>query len=101
MGSTKKNNGITRYLVNLKQEQFHGENSAMRDKPTRDVRCLRIFKCITRKYLTLQMKVKVTQYNIHNDPIRWQISTSIKVILEHFSLALTVFEIFIFKKSLP
>ena len=27
-------------------------------------------KCIT-KCLTLKMKVKVTEYNIHNDAIRW------------------------------
>ena len=27
----------------------------------------------------------------------WQISTSIKVVLEHFSLALTIFEIFTFQ----
>ena len=26
-------------------------------------------KCITRKCLTLKMKVKVTEYNIHNDSI--------------------------------
>ena len=37
------------------------------------------------------MKVKVTEYNIRNGPLRWQISTSIKVIIEHFSLALIVF----------
>ena len=34
------------------------------------------------------------EYGIHNGPIQWQISTSIKVILENFSLALTVFELF-------
>ena len=32
------------------------------------------------------MKVKVTEYNICNGPIRWQISISKKIILEHFSL---------------
>ena len=35
------------------------------------------------------VKVKVTEYNLRNGPIRWQVSTSIKIILEHFSLALT------------
>ena len=53
-------------------------------------------KCITRKYLTLKMKVKVTEYNTGNGPIRL---TFIKVKLEHFSLALTVFEIFTLKTS--
>ena len=36
------------------------------------------------------MKIKVTEYDIHNCPILEQMSTSIKVILEHFSIALTV-----------
>ena len=49
-------------------------------------------KCITRKCLTLKMKVNVTEYSDRNGFIRWQISTSIKVTLEHFSLALTVFQ---------
>ena len=53
-------------------------------------------KCILRKLLTLKMKVKIMKYTIRNGPIRWQISTSIKVILEHFLLALTVFELFTF-----
>ena len=35
-----------------------------------------------RKRLTLKMKV--TEYNIHNGPIRWQISTPSKVILDNF-----------------
>ena len=30
-------------------------------------------------------------YNIRNGAIRWRMSTSIKVILEHFSLSLTIF----------
>ena len=55
-------------------------------------------KRIIKKYLTLKMKVKVTEYNIHNGPIRWQMSTSIKS-NEHFSLALIIFEIFIFQNS--
>ena len=54
-------------------------------------------QCITRKCLTLKMKVKVTEYNIRNGSIRWQISFSIKVILEHFSLAPSIFEIFTFQ----
>ena len=40
--------------------------------------------------------VKVTEYNIRNGPIRWQIPTSIEIILQHFSLDLTVFDIFTF-----
>ena len=34
---------------------------------------------------------KVTYYTNRNGPIRWQISTSVKVIREHFSLALIIF----------
>ena len=34
------------------------------------------------------------EFNICTGPIRWEISTSKKVILEHFSLALTVIEMF-------
>ena len=37
-----------------------------------------------------------TEYNIRHH-IRWQISFSIKVIFEYFSLALTIFQIFTFK----
>ena len=37
------------------------------------------------------------EYNIRNGPVRWQISTCINFILEHFSLALPVFEILIFE----
>ena len=33
------------------------------------------------------------KYTNRNGPIQWQISTSIKVILEHFSLAFIVFKI--------
>ena len=47
-------------------------------------------KCIARKRLTLKMKVKVKESTIRNGSIRWQISTSIKDILENFSLALIV-----------
>ena len=49
-----------------------------------------------KKCLTLQMKFKVTKYNIRNGAIRWQKLNSIKVILQYFSLALTVFELFTF-----
>ena len=41
----------------------------------------------------------VTEYNIRNGPIRWQLSISIKVKLEHVSLALTVFDIFELQNS--
>ena len=53
------------------------------------------------KCLTLKMKFKVTDYTNRNDPVTWQISTSIKVLLEHFSQALTVFKIFTFQISWP
>ena len=47
------------------------------------------------------MKFKVVEYNIRNGPIQWQISTPIKVILKHFSVALIVFEIFRFQNCWP
>ena len=58
-------------------------------------------KCIKRKCLTLKVKDKVTDNNIHHGIIRWRMSNSIKITPEHFSLALTVFEIFIFENSWP
>ena len=36
-------------------------------------------------------------YNIRNVPVRWQISTRISLILQHFSLASTLFKIFTFE----
>ena len=36
------------------------------------------------------------EYNMRNGPIRWQISISIRVIPDHFWLALTVIEMFTF-----
>ena len=69
-----------------------------------DIRCLHNFfisDIIVRKSLTLKMKVKVTEYTIYNGLIQRQISTSIKVTLEHFSLALTIFRISTFQNSWP
>ena len=54
-------------------------------------------KCITRKYLTLKMKVEVTKYNIHNDAIRWRISTSVRAMWRIVLKALTVCEILTFQ----
>ena len=42
------------------------------------------YSSCTRKCWTLKMKIKVMEYSNRNGPIRWQISTSIKVKLEHF-----------------
>ena len=67
-----------------------------------DIRCLHNFfhsKYITRKCLTLKIKVKIIKYI--TGPIRWQISNAIKVIVEHFLLDLTIFQIFTFKISRP
>ena len=47
----------------------------------------------------LKIYIKDMKYNICYGPIRWQISTSVKVVLEHFSPALTVFEIFTVQNS--
>ena len=52
-----------------------------------------VFDMLAFKFVTLKMSVKVKGYNIRNGPIRCQISTSIKVILEHFLLTRTVFKI--------
>ena len=38
------------------------------------------------------MEVKITEYNIRNGSVRWQISNSIKVILEQFLLVINVSE---------
>ena len=56
-------------------------------------------KFISIKCLILTILVKVKKCNIYNGSIRWQISTSIEVVLEHFSLAFTVFEIYTFENS--
>ena len=45
--------------------------------------------------LTLKIYGKMTEDNIRNGPIRWQISICINFIHEHFALALTVFQILI------
>ena len=49
------------------------------------------------KSFTLKIYGKITEDNIRNGPVRWQISTCMNFMLEHFSLAVTVFEIFIFE----
>ena len=54
-------------------------------------------KCMTTIRLILQTKVKVTDYNIQNDVIRWRISTSLNVIGLIFATALTVSEILTFQ----
>ena len=45
------------------------------------------------------MKVKVTEYNIHNGAIRWRIATSVKVAWRIFALALIVSEILMFQPT--
>ena len=47
----------------------------------------------SRNCVTLKILVKIIMYNIRNDAIRWLVLTSIKVLREHFSLALAVFQI--------
>ena len=46
-----------------------------------------------KKCLTLKMKVKVTEYNIHNSAIQWRISTSVKVICRILVMVFTISEI--------
>ena len=45
-----------------------------------------------KKMLTLHMKVKVNEYNVHNVALRWQILFSVKIIWSLFPIALTVLE---------
>ena len=51
---------------------------------------------ISRKFVTLEILVKVTMYKTSNGAIRWLVSTSIKIFLVHLYLALTVFQILMF-----
>ena len=48
---------------------------------------------ISREFVTLKMSVKVIMYNNCNGAIQWLVLTSIKVVLDNFLLALTVFQI--------
>ena len=57
----------------------------------------KIHNKITRKLFTLKMKVKVTQYNIHNDATPWRMSTAVKIISCIYTTGLTVFEILMFR----
>ena len=56
-----------------------------------------LVKIANSKSLTLKIYGKVTENNIRNGQVRWQISTCINLIIEHFSLALAVIEILIFE----
>ena len=56
---------------------------------------------IISNFVTLKIWIMVTTYNIRNGIIRWRISTSIKVMLDHFSPALTVFQILTFQITWP
>ena len=47
--------------------------------------------------LTLKVKVKVTDYNVHSGAIRWRISTSVKDVRGIFATVLTVSEILTFQ----
>ena len=53
-------------------------------------------KC-TRKCLTFEMKVNVTEYNNHIGANQWRISTPVKVIWRIVAIALTVSDILLFK----
>ena len=99
----KKNRTMTQSPQNYattcwEQDQFHG--GAVRIEAnlpnTLSEQLFFYNKCITRKRLTLKVKVNVVKYSIHYDAIRLQISTSLNVMLYHFSLAFAVFEIFTF-----
>ena len=76
---------LVTFIQLVEQGQLHGGPCETR-QICQGIRCLHNFfnsKSITRKCLSLKMKVKITEYCNHNGPIRWRISTSIKVILEH------------------
>ena len=49
------------------------------------------------QFLTLKMRVRVTEYHFHNGSIRRQISTSIKARFEILAPALTISEILTLK----
>ena len=49
-------------------------------------------KCIYKKMFCLKMEIKVTEHNVRNDAIRWQISNSIEVVECIFTL--TVFDLY-------
>ena len=74
---TQINNLINNnYSKDNEQEQFHGKGRASRGKSAGDNHRMRIFfynKCTTRICLTLKMKIKVMEYNIHNVAIRWRV----------------------------
>ena len=48
--------------------------------------------------MILKTKVKVTEYNIRHDAIRWQMTKSFKVFLRIFALSPTIFDILTFRK---
>ena len=70
----------------LKTEQLHGGGVRVKANllGTHLLTAHLYSQCITRKCLTLQIKVKIMEYRIRNVCIRWQISNSVKVILWHF-----------------
>ena len=58
---------------------------------------LTVFEILTFEIFDLENKVKVKEYNIHNDAIRWQMLKSINVTFCSFVLVFTVFEILTFE----
>ena len=70
-----------------KQEHLHGGGRAIRGRSAGHISLpARFFLyriCITRNCLTLKTKTKVAKYNVQNGPVRWHISTYIKVKLEY------------------
>ena len=93
-------NMITVFVAGLYQEELRVGRRANRGKSAGDIRCLCKFlynKCITRTRLTGSGSIYINR----NGAIRWQISTSIEVVLEHFSLTFTIFKIFTFQISWP
>ena len=87
--------------VKVKQEQFHGGSRASRGKSAGHIRCLRILlqAMHNKKMFELESEGQGLEFNIRNGSIRWQISISIKVINEQFSIVFNDFEILTFQNS--
>ena len=63
----------------MERVYLHGVDHAGRGKSAGNIRCPCNFiysNCITKQFLTLKIKVKVTEYNIRLGHTRWKISTS-------------------------
>ena len=94
---------LTNSIDLMKQEQLHGGGRASRGKSARDIRGQSNFlqQMHNKKMFDLENEGQGHEVQGSQWSHSMQISISIQVILGHFSLAFTVFEIFTFKNSRP